>query len=77
MTTAFVLINAESGVEGEVLRQIQQIVGVAEARIVYGVYYIVAKVEGSTPEDVREIVIKQIRYLDHIQATLTLLVVEP
>ncbi len=75
MAIAFVLIDAESGVEFELLKELRETEHVAEAHVVYGVYDILAKIEGSTPEEVKETIIRKIRYLDHVEGTLTLLAV--
>ena len=44
MTTAYVLINAETGSDIDVLKSLRKVEGVSEACLVYGVYDLVAKV---------------------------------
>ncbi len=77
MQMAYVLISVEPGDEGQVIRELEQVERVSEAHIVYGVWDIVAKVEGSTPKEIKDIVIAQIRNLDHVETTMTLVVAEP
>jgi len=76
MTLAYVLISSETGVEQEVLKELRRIDGVKEMYVVYGVYDLVAKVERETMEELKQTIIRRIRSLDHVNGTLTLLVVE-
>jgi len=76
MPTAFVLINAESGSEADVLKELKKVEGVAEAFSVYGTYDIVAKVTSDTMDKLKEILTYRIRRLDKVRATLTLMAVE-
>ncbi len=76
MPSAFVLINTEIGAEGEVLKQLRGIEGVEEAHAVYGVYDIVAKVKAETMDKLKEIVTWNIRRLDKVRSTLTMIVIE-
>ena len=76
MPSAFVLINTEIGAENEVLKQLKGIEGVEEAYAVYGVYDIVAKVKAETMDKLKEIVTWNIRRLDKVRSTLTMVVIE-
>jgi len=76
MPTAFVLINAESGSEADVLKELKKVEGVAEAFSVYGTYDIVAKVTLDSMDRLKEILTYRIRRLDKVRATLTLMGVE-
>ena len=76
MPVAFVLINAEIGSEDEVVTELRKIVNVKESYVVYGVYDIVAKVEGESMDKLKEIVTWKIRRLDGVRSTLTMIVVE-
>ena len=76
MPTAFVLVNSDIGGEIEVLSSIKKLNGVEEAYTVYGVYDIVAKVKASTMDKLKEIVTWQIRRLDKVRSTLTMIVIE-
>ena len=74
MTTAFVLINVETGADIEVLEALKKISNVKEAYQVYGVYDIIARAEAETMEKLKEIVTYQIRRLDKVRSSLTMIV---
>jgi DNA-binding Lrp family transcriptional regulator len=76
MTSAYVLINTEIGSEDEVLSKLQQIGNVKEVHLVYGVYDLVALVEASDLDKLKEIVTWKIRKLDKVRSTLTMIIVE-
>jgi DNA-binding Lrp family transcriptional regulator len=73
---AFVLINAEIGGEQEVIKALKTIKNVKEAHLVYGVYDIVAKVEADTMDKLKEIITWNIRRLDKVRSTLTMIAME-
>lgn len=75
-THAYVLINVEIGAEGDVVKQLEANAGVREAWVVYGVYDIVAKVEAENTERLKEIISDNIRKLDGVRNTLTLIPIE-
>jgi DNA-binding Lrp family transcriptional regulator len=75
MATAFVLINAEIGSEGDVLKDLTAIPEVKEAYMVYGVYDIIARVETDTMQDLKDTISWKIRRLDKVRSTLTMIVV--
>ncbi|MCL5316913.1 MAG: Lrp/AsnC ligand binding domain-containing protein [Thaumarchaeota archaeon] len=76
MPLAFVLINADLGGEEELMKELRSISFVKEVYIVYGVYDIVAKIEADTMEKVKETITWNIRRLDKVRSTLTMIVVE-
>ena len=76
MPTAFVLINTEIGSESEVLAALKKIEAVDEAYMVYGVYDVVAKVKANTMDRLKEIVTWNVRRLDKVRSTLTMMVIE-
>ncbi len=75
MATAFVLINAEIGAEAEVLSELKPIPEVREAHLVYGVYDIIAIVDTSTLQELKDTIGFKIRRLDKVHSTLTMIVV--
>ncbi|MBC8224982.1 Lrp/AsnC ligand binding domain-containing protein [Candidatus Bathyarchaeota archaeon] len=75
MATAFVLINAEIGAEAEVLSNLRPIPEVREAHLVYGVYDIIAIVETTTMQELKDAIGFKIRRLDKVHSTLTMIVV--
>ncbi|MFX0202591.1 MAG: Lrp/AsnC family transcriptional regulator [Candidatus Hodarchaeota archaeon] len=76
MPTAFVLINTDLGAEGEVLNKLENVRGVEEAYMVFGVYDIIARVRTDTMTALREIVTWRVRRLEKVRSTLTMIVVE-
>ena len=77
MPVAYVLINSEVGAEEEVLNELKKVKNVKEAYIVYGVYDIIAKVEAETMDKLKEIITWNIRRLEKVRSTLTMMVIEP
>ncbi|MDQ1278863.1 MAG: hypothetical protein QG670_123 [Thermoproteota archaeon] len=77
MPMAFVLINAEIGSESQILEALKKVANVKEAYTVYGVYDIVAKIEAETMDKLKDIVTWNIRRLDRVRSTLTMIVMEP
>ncbi|MBS7656242.1 Lrp/AsnC ligand binding domain-containing protein [Candidatus Bathyarchaeota archaeon] len=76
MVLAYVLINSEVGKEPELIKALKNIDGVKEVFSVYGVYDIIAKVEGKTVNELKEVVIAKIRQLNYVRSTLTMIVME-
>jgi DNA-binding Lrp family transcriptional regulator len=76
MPQAFVLINVESGSEEEVVGQLKKIEGVEEAYFSYGVYDIITKVKAESMEKLKEMVTRNIRTLNRVRSTLTLIMME-
>jgi len=76
MPVAYVLINAEIGREIEVLDTLKGIDAVEEAYMVYGVYDILARVKADTMNKLKEIITSNVRLLNKIQSTLTMIVIE-
>ena len=59
----------------EVLKEVEEIEGVEEAKMVYGVYDIVAKVKTETMDQLKRIITFKIRRIAKVLTTNTLLVV--
>jgi len=76
MEKAFVLINCEPGQEPSILEQLQKIESIVEAKGTYGVYDIIAKVESDSQSQLDNIISDQIRKLNNINSTLTLIPTE-
>jgi DNA-binding Lrp family transcriptional regulator len=73
--TAFVLINTEPASMPDVLKKVKAVEGVEEAEMVYGIYDIVAKVKTETMDKLKHIITYNIRRLDKVSATQTMLVI--
>lgn len=81
MPIAFVLINSDLGKDVEIIGKIKEIVQSEkdisyEIQGVYGVYDIVVKVSSDDSPKLRSIVTNQIRKIENVQSTLTMMVIE-
>ncbi len=71
---AYIFMNTELGEENEVINKIKKVDGVTEAHMVYGVYDLVVVADVKEMIDIRMAVIEQIRKIEGIRSTMTLLV---
>ena len=76
MARAYVLINCELGSEESIIQQLKSISSVVEVHGTFGAYDILAKIESSTVEDLRETITWNIRKMEKIRSTLTLMGIE-
>jgi DNA-binding Lrp family transcriptional regulator len=76
MPMAYVLITTESGAVDSVLATLKKMNSVEETYMVYGVYDIIATVKAETMDKLKEIVTWNLRSLDKVRSTLTMIVVE-
>jgi DNA-binding Lrp family transcriptional regulator len=76
MPTAYVLINYEIGAEQNILNKLKTVPGVIEASEVNGVYDIVVKIASDSLDKLKETITRDIRTIDTIRSTITLIVVE-
>ncbi len=76
MASAFILINAEIGAEEEVREQLLSMKEVRECYVVYGVYDLVAKIESDTMDKLKEAVTHNLRSLEKVRSTMTMICVE-
>ena len=76
MATAYILINCELGSEELIIQQLKNIDDISEVSGTFGAYDILAKIESSTVETLREIITWKIRKIDQIRSTLTLMGIE-
>ena len=76
MPSAFVLVNTEIGYENKVLEELKKIKTVKELHIIYGVYDIIARVEAESMDKLKEAISWNIRRLDKVKSTLTMIVIE-
>ncbi|GAG54467.1 unnamed protein product [marine sediment metagenome] len=75
MPTAFVFITTEPAAMVEVLKEVKAVDGVEEAEMVHGVYDIVARVNVDTLDKLKHIISNQIRRINKVKSTQTLLAV--
>ena len=76
MPMAYVLITTESGAVDSVLASLKKMDSVKETYMVYGVYDIIATVRADTMDKLKEIVTWNLRSMDKVRSTLTMIVVE-
>ena len=81
MPIAFVLINSDLGKDVEIIGKIKESMQSEkdisyEIQGVYGVYDIVVKVSSDDSPKLRSIVTNQIRKIENVQSTLTMMVIE-
>jgi DNA-binding Lrp family transcriptional regulator len=76
MPMAYVLITTETGAVKSVLKSLKKIDAVKETHMVYGVYDIIAKVKAETMDKLKQIVTWDLRSLDRVRSTLTMIIVE-
>jgi len=74
LNAAFVLINAELGVD--IAKDLK---GIPEAKQVYGVYGVydyVVRLEADTMEKLKDVITNKIRRMNGVRSTLTMMVIE-
>lgn len=81
MPTTYILINSDLGSDVEIIQKIKQILdkesGVKyEVQGVYGVYDIIVKITADSMDHLRSIITSNIRKIDKVYSTLTMMVIE-
>ena len=77
MTVGFVLIHCQNSYEDYVVEQLKNINSVQDIQRVSGFYDIVIKIKANDAKIITEIVYTQIRKIDKLNSTLTLMVSKP
>jgi len=70
---AYVLINTELGQEATIIKELNEVDGIAGIHSLYGIYDVIAEVEAETMEKIKEIVFNNIRRLSSVKTTITLI----
>lgn len=73
LVTAYVLINCDLGYEEYVIDALKNIDDVKEIQGTFGAYDIIAKIDNSKIDTLRETITWKIRKIDRIRSTLTLM----
>jgi len=73
METAYVLVCCDLGSEDAIIEDMKHIESVKEVSGTFGAYDIIAKIENQDREKLRETIIWNIRKLQHVRSTLTLM----
>jgi len=76
MNTAYVLISCEVGAEKSILVELKSLESVKEISGLFGSYDIIVKLEATSEEKLKDIVVSKIRNLQKIRTTVTLRVKE-
>ncbi len=76
MNLAYVMINTEMGSEDKVTHNLKKIAEVKKVYGVYGVYDLVVRIEAETMEKLKAAVSDNIRTLENIRTTLTMIVMD-
>jgi DNA-binding Lrp family transcriptional regulator len=74
--TAYVLISCELGSEESIIDSLKHIESVKEVQGTFGAYDIIAKIENSDTDKLRETITWNIRKLENVRSTLTLMGIE-
>ena len=76
MNTAYVLISCEVDTEKSILDELKSLESAKEVSGLFGSYDIIVKLEVTSEEELKDIVVSKIRNLKNIRTTLTLIVKE-
>jgi len=74
--TAYVLVNCKLGSEDGIIDSLKHMESVKEVHGTFGAYDIIAKIENSNRDKLRETITWNIRKLDDVRSTLTLMGIE-
>jgi DNA-binding Lrp family transcriptional regulator len=73
MTTSYVLVNCDMGSEEEIIDSLKHMESVKEVHGTFGAYDIIAKIENQDKDKLRETITWNVRRLQHVHSTLTLM----
>jgi len=81
VSTAYILINSDLGTDVSIIEYLNKTLSEEkdiqfEVNGVYGVYDIIVKLTSENGETLRGIITNRIRTIDHVQSTLTMMVIE-
>ena len=76
MPTAYILVNCDLGSEEKIIKELKKLPEAIEISGVYGVYDIIAKVRSDSMDKLRETITWNVRRIDKVRSTLTMIVIE-
>lgn len=81
MSTAYILINSDLGTDVSIIEYLNKTLSEEkdiqfEVDGVYGVYDIIVKLTSENGETLRGIITNKVRKIDHVQSTLTMMVID-
>ena len=79
--TAYILINSDLGTDVSIIEYLNKTLAEEkdiqfEVNGVYGVYDIIVKLTSENGETLRGIITNKVRKIDHVQSTLTMMVID-
>ena len=79
--TAYILINSDLGTDVSIIEYLNKTLSEekdiqSEVDGVYGVYDIIVKLTSENGETLRGIITNKVRTIDHVQSTLTMMVID-
>ena len=75
MEIAYVLISCDLGTEETVIEDLKHIDSVKEVQGTFGAYDIIVKVENQKRDKIKETIIWNVRKLEHVRSTLSLMTI--
>jgi len=81
VSTAYILINSDLGTDVSIIKYLNKTLSEEkdiqfEVDGVYGVYDIIVKLTSENGETLRGIITNKVRKIDHVQSTLTMMVID-
>jgi DNA-binding Lrp family transcriptional regulator len=76
MPTAYVLINCDLGSEDDIIKELRKLPEIVEVSGVFGVYDIIVRIRSDSMDKLREVVTWNVRRIDKVRSTLTMMVIE-
>jgi len=81
VSTAYILINSDLGTDVSIIEYLNRTLSEEkdiqfEVDGVYGVYDIIVKLTSENGETLRGIITNKVRTIDHVQSTLTMMVID-
>ena len=81
MPISYVLINSNLGTDVQIIKEIKEMLAdqndvKLEIQCVYGVYDIIINLSSTNSEKLKSIVTNDIRKIENVQSTLTMMVIE-
>ena len=70
---AFVLLNTELGQESKIIESLEGVEEITQIYSLYGIYDLIIEMEAETMDRVKEVVFNNVRRLDNVKSTITLL----
>ena len=76
MNTAFLLLNIETSKTSTITEALEDIPEIKYVYMLYGIYEVVIKIEADSTEQLKHIIEKKIKSLNHVKSSLTMFVAE-